>query len=358
MFKIIKDFKIGPGQFRFLLAFLVLMYHSLEFFPLGHYAVYVFFLLSGYWIFKMYEEKYRYYKNSYLVYIRSRLMRLMFVYWLILAIAIGVFFIKSNLLNNHNWQGFSVTEVFLKNIFVLGLNSSPIIFITTAWSLEVEIQFYLAVPLFVMLRKYINIKVQLVMSLLILAVLIYLIPVDSRTPNLFFSLPFFLIGAWMYYSGKVFSQKTVNIFLGSIATILLINIFVPDLRAIFLVKTESRFGIDQYQDHINMLLALLTIPFLTRNITQKISDPNDGTWSSMSFVIYLVHWPIIKLYNTANILQGDSHKLLNLILLYAASLSLSYLIAIKYDKYFEGIRRKWLKKQQKQIASTPVLSSQ
>jgi peptidoglycan/LPS O-acetylase OafA/YrhL len=354
MLKIIKNLKIGPGQFRFLLAFLVLMYHSLEFFPLGHYAVYVFFLLSGYWIFKMYEEKYRFFKNAYLVYIRSRLMRLMFVYWLILAIAIVVFFIKSYLLNNHNWQGFSVAEVFLKNIFVLGLNSSPIIFITTAWSLEVEIQFYLAVPLFVMLRKYVDIKVQLIFSLLILAVLIYLIPLDSRTPNLFFSLPFFLIGAWLYYSAKIFTAKIANIFLGIMAAVLLINIFVPDLRHIFLVKTESRFGIDQYQDHINMLLALLTIPFLTRNITQKITDTHDGTWSSMSFVIYLVHWPLLKLYNTANILQGGSHKLLNLVLLYVASLLLSYIIAVKYDQYFEGIRRKWLKKQEK--AKAPAAS--
>jgi peptidoglycan/LPS O-acetylase OafA/YrhL len=357
MFKNIKGINIGPGQFRFLLAFLVLMYHSLEFFPLGHYAVYVFFLLSGYWIFKMYEEKYQHYKNAYLVYIRSRLMRLMFVYWLILSIAIAVFFLKSYLLNNHNWQGFSVTEIFIKNILVLGLNSSPIIFITTAWSLEVEIQFYLAVPLFVLLRKYIDIKIQLVISLVILAVLIYLIPVDNRTPNLFFSLPFFLTGAWLYYSGKVFSVKSVNIFIALIAAILLINVVVPELRSIFLVKTESRFGIDQYQDHINMLLALLTIPFLTRNITQKITDPLDGTWSSMSFVIYLVHWPLLKLYNTANILQGDSHKLINLILLYVASLLLSYIIAVKYDNFFETIRRKWLKKQQKAAVSAAVLSA-
>jgi peptidoglycan/LPS O-acetylase OafA/YrhL len=152
----------------------------------------------------------------------------------------------------------------------------------------------------------------------------------------------------------VFSEKTVNVFLGLIAAVLLINIFIPGLRTIFLVKTESRFGIEQYQDHINMLLALLTIPFLTRNITQKITDSHDGTWSSMSFVIYLVHWPLLRLYNTANILQNDSHKLLNLILLYAASLLFSYIIAIKYDKYFEGVRRKWLKKQEK--AKAPVAS--
>jgi len=283
-------------------------------------------------------------------------MRLLFVYWLVLAIAIIVFFAKSYLLSNDSWRDMNLVEIFSKNIMVIGLNSSPIIFITPAWSLEVEIQFYLAVPILVMLRRYLDIRVQLLISLLILVVLIYYIPVNDRLPNLFFSLPFFLIGAWLYYSSKVFTEKTANIFLLAGAAVLLLNFSVPALRAIFLVKTESRFGIDQYQDHINMLLALLTIPFLTRNITQKISDKNDSTWSSMSFVIYLLHWPLLKLYNTALLMEGNKYKLIYLALLYIASLLFSYIIAIKYDKYFEGVRRKWLSKQQKDMPKTVALA--
>ena len=57
MFTTIVGFKPGPGLFRFILAFMVLIFHTISFFPLGHYAVYVFFMLSGYWIFKMFEEK-------------------------------------------------------------------------------------------------------------------------------------------------------------------------------------------------------------------------------------------------------------------------------------------------------------
>jgi peptidoglycan/LPS O-acetylase OafA/YrhL len=356
MFKTNNHGYIGPGLFRFILAFMVLLYHTLAFFPLGHYAVYVFFFLSGYWIFKMYEEKYSQYENSYWVYLRSRLMRVLLVYWLILAIAIIVFFIKSSLLPNTGWQGFSVYEIFIKNIFVMGLNTSPIIFITPAWSLEIEIQFYMIVPLLIMLRKFINIKMQLFISILFLSVLLYFIPVEKRIANLFFSLPFFLIGAWLYYSGKIFSEKIVRIFLLLIAGVLLINFMVPELRTHFMVKTESRFGIDQYQDHINILLALLTIPFLTRNITQKVTDQNDSIWSSMSFVLYLAHWPLLKIYNTVLLIQGEKYKLLYLVLLYIASLSLSYFIAVKFDRHFEGLRRKWLKAQKKKTILIPALA--
>jgi hypothetical protein len=63
------------------------------------------------------------------------------------------------------------------------------------------------------------------------------------------------------------------------------------------------------------------------------------------------------MYNTANILEGDKHKLFNLVLLYIASLLFSYIISRWYDKYFEGIRRKWLKKQKKADVHAAVLST-
>ncbi len=42
MLKNISGFKTGPGLFRLLLAFMVVVSHTILLFPFGHYAVYVF----------------------------------------------------------------------------------------------------------------------------------------------------------------------------------------------------------------------------------------------------------------------------------------------------------------------------
>ena len=47
----------GPGAFRFFLASLVVVQHVSRL-SLGHPAVLLFFMLSGYWVSRMYAERY------------------------------------------------------------------------------------------------------------------------------------------------------------------------------------------------------------------------------------------------------------------------------------------------------------
>ena len=358
MFKNISAFKTGPGLFRLLLAFMVVVSHTILLFPFGHYAVYVFFMLSGYWIFKMYEEKYSNYQNAYWTYIRSRLMRLVFVYWFVLALAIITFFVTNALLHADSWQRFSLAEILIKNIVILGLNTSPIIFLTPAWSLDVEVQFYLLAPMLVLLRRYINIPAQFILSLVVLGIILDCVPVENRVSHLLLYLPFFLCGALLYYSGKVFSSRSSQLFLLAAVAVVAINLLIPGLRTGFLKKDLPLFGLHQYQDQVNVVLALLTIPFISRNVTQKVTDSNDGMWSSMSFVLYLVHWPVLKMYTTAVTLNSGQHKAIYLALFYIISLVVAYLITTKVDRRFEGIRKKWLSKQEKKTSLAPAISTQ
>ncbi|MFZ4057119.1 MAG: acyltransferase family protein [Ferruginibacter sp.] len=352
---LIKRIQCGPGLFRFLLAFIVVIYHTVGAFPLGHYAVYVFFMLSGYWIFKMFEEKYSTYKTSYWVYLKSRLMRVIFVYWMVLIIGIIVFFATTYLTQNYSWQQFSLTEIFLKNIFIFGINQSPIMFIVPAWSLEVEIQFYVLVPLLVLIRKQVSIYGLILGSIALLIAYLTLIPLENRFSNIALYLPFFLVGAWLYYAQKVFSAKAANIGLLIGVFIIAVNFLVPALRPLFLVKTEPLFGAAHYQDQMNMVLALLTIPYLSRNITQKITDKFDGSWSSMSFILYLLHWPLLRVYTTILQFNGGQYHTIILALYILICVGLSYLLSISVDQYFESKRRAWLKQQPKAIAPLPVL---
>ncbi len=51
-----KIVNISPGSFRLILALTVVVFHAVSFISFGHAVVYMFFVLSGYWIFKMYSR--------------------------------------------------------------------------------------------------------------------------------------------------------------------------------------------------------------------------------------------------------------------------------------------------------------
>ena len=67
---------LQPGIFRLFLAILVLVNHSSRF-DLGDWAVYTFFILSGYWIYRMWEEKYSKARAPYRLSICSRILRIL-----------------------------------------------------------------------------------------------------------------------------------------------------------------------------------------------------------------------------------------------------------------------------------------
>src|SRR5262249_50667477 len=79
----------GPGAFRWLLALTVLAHHTTPL-RLGAWAVYVFFILSGYWITRMWDEKYRRTRLPVLTFLVSRWWRLAPVLVCCMAIMISV----------------------------------------------------------------------------------------------------------------------------------------------------------------------------------------------------------------------------------------------------------------------------
>ena len=66
---------LGPGMFRLLLSLLVVLHHSLPL-RLGTWAVYVFFILSGFWICRMWRQRYAETQSPYLTFLVSRWWRL------------------------------------------------------------------------------------------------------------------------------------------------------------------------------------------------------------------------------------------------------------------------------------------
>lgn len=70
-----------PGAFRLLLATIVVQHHYGSY-ALGTMAVLIFFMLSGYRIYQMYDRKYSQATSTYLTFIVSRVWRLLPIFYL------------------------------------------------------------------------------------------------------------------------------------------------------------------------------------------------------------------------------------------------------------------------------------
>ncbi|MFD1469158.1 acyltransferase family protein [Hymenobacter caeli] len=338
-----------------MLASFVMVFHSVSFLIIGQYVVYVFFMLSGYWVFKMYNEKYSHYEQSYWVYLQSRFLRLLPTYWIILLFAIIVSIVAHSFLHEVPNVPLGFNRIIIQNILVLGLGNAQYQFIVPAWSLDVEVQYYLVVPLLVL----IGVKRSGGIALLSLGILGFIytnfFSAAKEIPPLITYIPFFLIGAAVYLY-RISASENFALFCLLIASIILgLNYAIPSLRTNFFFNSAATVLIFNYQEALDITLAILTIPFMIINIHQKDVPKKDFLWSSMSYVIYLLHWPLLELYALTVRNVSTVEKYIHILVYYAVCLFLSWLFSTYVDTYFESKRRTWLKtrkKKSKQVILT------
>lgn len=333
-------------MFRLLLAVLVMVFHSVAFLTIGHYAVYVFFVLSGYWITKMYIEKYSLFTKPYWVYIQSRLFRLLPVYWVILLLAMLVKLAQSYLsLSNHE-PTFNAETIFL-NFILLGLIHADFKFLVPSWSLDIELQFYLIAPLLVGLFSTKR-SVILVLALSVLCCIIsFSSPYSLEFLNLIGYLPWFGIGSIIYLYNVKFPDYAAFLCLLAGGFLLAIHYGIPALRLTYLLNKQATVYGFNYQEFINLILTILTIPFITLNVRQKVDPQKDHLYSSMSYILYLLHWPLLQIYAQSVTQLGALQKTIYLLVYFTATLLFSYFLSVYVDNYFERSRRRWLCRQKK-----------
>ena len=157
---------------RFILAILVVLFHTPEFFAnrnlpyynnyslflKGNESVCMFFSLSGFLIIKqLYLEKQRTNSINLKIFFLNRILRIFPLYYLVLIYG----FIHYQIIlpklgfqfeNNYNiWEGILLSSTFFSNIF---LTYSPGGILEILWSIGVEEQFYILIaPLFFLLPK-------------------------------------------------------------------------------------------------------------------------------------------------------------------------------------------------------------
>jgi peptidoglycan/LPS O-acetylase OafA/YrhL len=336
----------GPGLFRLFLALLVFVHHASRF-SFGSTAVYVFFCLSGFWIYRMYTGRYAATRQPYFTYLVSRLWRLLPTFWLITLITL-----------TYSWWTGGLAAVFhannpahfvLSNFFILGYDRLLIQPIAPAWSLDLEMQFYVIAPLIAILlaRRVVSVVWVLVVVSAISAVSV----TTGSSVHLLSCLIFFVIGMASAAEGWKPSPKLAALSV-AVTLVLILACFVSPWRGVLLVGAH-RGPLAVYTDPANVVLAFLIAPFAMYTTGQK-GFALDDMFGDLSYVIYLLHWPA-TIWLGMRLANGGGHRLAVSAAIFFFVIGVSIVIWKFYDKPINRMRARWVKSRMN-IACNPRLS--
>ncbi|MGB3408688.1 MAG: acyltransferase [Jannaschia sp.] len=313
----IPRFSVGPGLVRVGLAALVVLSHmsSLE---IGRPAVFAFFMLSGYWVLRMYEEKYR--TLPLRVFYLSRILRV----WLAFATAFLIVFL---LRGGTDWT-------LLTGLPLLGIATTGRDVLGTSWSLDIEIQFYLAVPLLWVLLQWMGNapgrRALLLCAAGVLTLLGWYLQLAHGVWTVLSYLPSFCLGMFIWHVRMRASTRHALASLLVFGIAGLVVALVPDLRPL-LLKTVAA---PVHEDWFGMVWVAMLMPFLAWNVAQR-SGPMDMHLGNYSYALYITHWPVIAFLRP--VLEPLS--LLDRGVILVVVIVVSTLFYMTVDRGWEALRR-------------------
>jgi peptidoglycan/LPS O-acetylase OafA/YrhL len=321
------------GIIRFILALSVVVFHSNNSFlgadlMGGMLAVQMFYVISGFYMTLILNEKYINQNNSYFLFISNRFLRLYPLYYLIFITAIVVNLIlyfqfdksivQFEIIKNY-WDKLSFSTIFyiiLANLTIfgqdislfLGLNlidgnlfftpdfnsTNPkvgnFMVLGQAWTISIELMFYLIAPL--ILRK----KKRIVFIILLLSIAIRLIihfglnlKNDPWTYRFFPSeLFYFLMGYFCYKIYDYFKNYQIPkvYLLGGLITLSILSIFYGNI-----FKLLHSPSLQSLWHLIYFIIFISLLPFIF-NYTKN--NKTDTAIGDLSYPLYLCHGIFIE----------------------------------------------------------------
>lgn len=334
-----------PGSLRFFLALTVVFYHISQYVFIGYFAVHCFFILSGYWISIMYDQKYANIKDTLRVYYISRYWRLLPVF-LLIVVAI---YVQRSLTEPFFYQAYAglsfveKTIYIVSNCIILGYNqlSKSVTLLTPAWSLDIEIQFYVLFPLIrFLIKKNTSLIVLLGLSIIVTSYLSVFLNGSIISKTVIYYLPYFLSGIVLSRFPNNFSKRSSQLSAFLFITILAIHYVIPSLMNITVFDKASN-----YNRVLNEILPLFIIPFIGRTVNLQ-SSKIDKELGNMAYVLYFCHWFWLIPY--AQVVFGMDGMIKTIYAgLYIVVIFVStYLIYKYYDKPIDNMRRNWVARQE------------
>jgi peptidoglycan/LPS O-acetylase OafA/YrhL len=354
------------GTFRFLLALSIVIFHTTSLFGLtllwGPLAVHAFFILSGFYMGLILNEKYIKKSGSYFLFITNRILRIYPLYLItifaILAFSLvkftmGVpgpenFFYHFPIFFSHNEHSVvtfaaladfinfimrNLTLIFTSDYFHLTSKSPFTLLLPQAWSLQREMFFYLLVPF--LARR--NLKVLLAIFIIYVVIFFGWIDPHNILPknlllNASLECMFFFFLGMLSYKVYVFLKKmTIP------PIVLYLSFLIVSVYTIFYAFVPASFhlGIGVPTDMNYCLTIAILSPFLFM-LGQKIAI--DKILGEIAYPIFITHIFFIKaLVNIPGIPQNNSI----FTLLVIGSTLIASLLFVKYiDRHINGFRQK------------------
>ena len=342
----------GPGAFRLILAFIVVVHHSTPL-RMGALAVYIFFILSGYWIAKMWDERYARSRNPLVTFYVSRWWRLAPVFLICTGLGALWMLCRGNSLPIRD----SPFLWLLRQLPVAGSGRAGLV-LPPAWSLDVEMQFYLLAPALIWLLARMSRPIAWAAggALLVLPVSHFWHGGSAEIPVLFPFLAFFAGGILIHCTQWHPSRTTGILALSATVLPLTIALMRPDLRAgIWRVGRHSQIPTDASNAVMLLwvVLAVLSLPAVARNV-RKVSAPWDRTMGDLAYPLYLFHWLPREFYYALGAPSRPAWQAVALLLAnFACAFGGAWVIYKLVDRPLDRLRSQWVGKRLRIFSARP-----
>jgi len=316
----------SPGAFRLVLALAVFLHHTTNV-NLGMTAVLVFFTLSGYWVAVMWRDGYSRTELPYFTYLVSRAWRLLPVFALCSVLAWALLIVRGGPFEPIG----SVARQLFSNLFIFGYASLPYQVNVPGWSLDMEMQFYLVAPLLILLISR---------NLLVVGGCAVISAVAQARGGAGTVAPFLFFFAVGIASAIHDVKPGKSLAYGALAFVgVVILLCVAALVKDFMLDEPHRAPLLAFGHGTNMLLALALTPFALWTVRQK-TGARDRMLGDLSYIVYLLHWPILGAMHT-----GDGGYL-DRIVLCTEALALTFVAAwaiwALFDHPINRMRSAWV----------------
>jgi peptidoglycan/LPS O-acetylase OafA/YrhL len=269
----------NPGAFRLWLAMLVVFHHVTRL-EVGRAPVLVFFALSGYWVHRVWESRYSRLDRPWIVFVISRWWRIAPV----MVIAAMASIATIALVDPAEWAKVAASgwRQVIASLTVAGYSQLSVSPVGPAWSLDIEMQFYLvAVVLIGCVRRF-PALVALALAYATYTLCLLVVPMMILTSFLF---PFVLGLVAARHEWRVAPRWAEA---GHVAAIALAALAWASPWRHALIETAN----DNYAPVLNVVLAALLMPKALLSVGRR-GDARDQIMADQSYVVYMLHWPAI-----------------------------------------------------------------